>query len=55
MAKQKEIKMIVECPTHWPLVYDMLNQAVYLQDIIIAFISNQPEYSNLQLSAVEWE
>ena len=55
MAERKEIKMVVECPTHWPSAYDMLNRAVYLQDAIVAFTSNQPEYANLQLSAVEWE
>ena len=53
MAERKEIKMVVECPTHWPSAYDILNRALYLQDAIVAFTSNQPEYANLQLSAVE--
>ena len=33
----------------------MLDRAVYLQDAIMAFTSNQPEYAKFQLSAMEWE
>ena len=55
MTDRKELKMVVECPTRWPSAYDMLDRAVYLQDAIIAFTSNQPEHAHLQLCAIEWE
>ena len=49
----KSIKMEINCATHWPSTYNMLDHAIYLQPVINSFIDSHPKHQDLKLTPIE--